>query len=304
MDLRSIVIISVFLLPPVCATTCGKAEKAGYNGKDTVLPKIHTPRMTPDTEILNRFFLWAGKHQPDTLTVPDRITAIASFFLGTPYTGGTLDVNEREQLVVNLREMDCVTFVEYVLALSLIPTYNDEAASCFLRNLRLLRYRNGEITDYTSRLHYSTDWLFEMQRQGIVTDITQRAGGEVYSTQINYISTHPAAYRALTRDSLLIPRIKEIEAEINDRTMYYIPKERVKQLDDRINNGDIILITTSVDGLDTAHLGIALKKEGRIHLIHASSSAAKVVISDTPLSDYLNRIRSFSGIIIGRTARN
>lgn len=42
-------------------------------------------------------------------------------FLKTPYVAHTLEVNDEEKLVVNFDEVDCTTFVEYVLALSLSP---------------------------------------------------------------------------------------------------------------------------------------------------------------------------------------
>ena len=43
---------------------------------------------------------------------------IGKFFLGTPYVAGTLETKGAEHLVVNLREYDCVTFVENVVALA------------------------------------------------------------------------------------------------------------------------------------------------------------------------------------------
>ncbi len=43
---------------------------------------------------------------------------IGKFFLGTPYVVGTLETKRGEHLVVNLREFDCVTFVENVVALA------------------------------------------------------------------------------------------------------------------------------------------------------------------------------------------
>ena len=42
-------------------------------------------------------------------------------FLKTPYVAHTLEVNEEEP-VVNFDEVDCTTFVEYVLALALSPS--------------------------------------------------------------------------------------------------------------------------------------------------------------------------------------
>ena len=39
--------------------------------------------------------------------------------LGLPYVAHTLEVNRRERLVVNLRQLDCTTYVENVVALEL-----------------------------------------------------------------------------------------------------------------------------------------------------------------------------------------
>lgn len=43
----------------------------------------------------------------------------AKKLLGRPYVGQTLEINEEEQLVVNLRELDCTTLVETSAALAL-----------------------------------------------------------------------------------------------------------------------------------------------------------------------------------------
>ena len=59
-----------------------------------------------------------------------------------------------------------------------------------MQNIIRLRYRNAEIVDYTSRLHYSSDWLYEMQQAHLLTDITQFAGGIPYSKQICFMSEH------------------------------------------------------------------------------------------------------------------
>ena len=68
----------------------------------------------------------------------------------------------------------------------------------------------------------------------------------------------------------------------------------------QIKNGDIILITTKKKGLDTAHVGIAVEQDGQIHLLHASISEKKVAITTENLRDYLQRITSHTGIMIGR----
>ena len=50
---------------------------------------------------------------------PDQLMLeIGKFFLGAPYVAGTLETKRAEHLIVNLREHDCVTFVENVVALA------------------------------------------------------------------------------------------------------------------------------------------------------------------------------------------
>ena len=40
-------------------------------------------------------------------------------FINTPYQASTLDQTDKETLVINSSAFDCVTYVEYILALSL-----------------------------------------------------------------------------------------------------------------------------------------------------------------------------------------
>jgi hypothetical protein len=94
-------------------------------------------------------------------------------FLKTPYVAHTLEVNEEEKLVVNFDEVDCTTFVEYVLALALSPVKNGTIDNAdYARTLQSIRYRDGKIDGYTSRLHYIADWVNNGVRHGFMEDIT------------------------------------------------------------------------------------------------------------------------------------
>ena len=253
-----------------------------------------------DSLQLNRFWDYAHAHRIDTLSRRERVAIIGRFFMDTPYKGGTLEIHEQEQLVINLRELDCVTFVDNVLALTFVDQYGTKSIPNYLRYLQKIRYRDGIITDYTSRLHYSTDWLYEMQRQQLLTDVTLSCGGIPFPVKVGYISRHHSAYPALVRDTTLIVRIEAIEKAINQRKLHYIPKENIAILSGQIQHGDIILITTKQDGLDTGHVGIAWEENGKIYLLHASSSQGKVVITSLPLHHYLMGVSSFSGVLVGR----
>ena len=236
----------------------------------------------------------------DSLSNGRLIVTTGKLFLQTPYMGGTLDNNDVEKLVINLHQLDCTTFIENILALSKIANQSKTSINDFAKELEFIRYRDGKLKDYGSRLHYFTDWMFDNERKGLLVDITQTIGGEAYQKTINFMSSHINSYPALVRDSSLVDHILQSEKEINSRKHFYIPEDKVQEIENQIKDGDLIAITTKIKGLDVSHTGIAIHINNRLHLMHASSKAKKVVISDIPLAELIQRNRLQSGIMVSR----
>lgn len=257
-----------------------------------------------DRNVLQKFWQYANKHKLSEKVVSERIPSIALFFINTTYKSNTLNVTQKELPIINLRELDCVTFIENVLALSLLSEYSYKSIDDFVNNIIKIRYRDRKIEDYTSRLHYSSDWIYEMERQEILTDITQFTGGIKLHQQINFMSKNYGKYPPLKNNLKLRAKIKDIETSINKRTYHYIPKTKVNKSYHMIKSGDILLITTTIKGLDTSHMGFALKQKGKTYLLHASSDKRKVVISEQPLQEYLEENRTQSGVMVGRSSKN
>ena len=253
-----------------------------------------------DQAIFNSIQKIAESISIDSLPQQDTIVEVAKMFMQTPYVGGTLDKNKKEQLVVNLRELDCTTYLENVVALSKAFSKNQVKTDDFVKELENLRYRNGKLTDYSSRLHYFSDWIYDNEKQGVVTNITAEIGGESYNKMINFMSTHIDSYPALQSDTTLVEAIRKTEKEINTRKLFFIPEANIQQLEDKIQNGDLIAITTKIKGLDISHVGIAIHVNDRLHLMHASSKAKKVVISDIPLAEMLMKSKYQTGIMVAR----
>lgn len=253
-----------------------------------------------DREVLGRFWQYAEERGLAGLPAGERVVVAGRFFEGVPYEGGTLGNTPEEQVVVNLRSFDCVTFVENVLALALTEGRGERMEEAFVGQLVRLRYRDGEARDYASRLHYSSDWLAEMVRAGILEDVTCGLGGERYASEVNFMTAHTEAYPALKACGALWEKMRVVEDSIRARTYYYIPKERVEEVAAQIKTGDVILITTTVEGLDTSHLGFAVVEDGEVYLLHASSERGRVVLSEEPLAAYLAGNRTQSGIMVGR----
>ncbi len=91
-----------------------------------------------------------------------------------------------------------------------------------------------------------------------------------------------------------------VEAACSRRTLHHIPKARVKEMENRIESGDIIAITTDAAGIDVGHVGIAVRVRRGLRLLHASSRAGKVILSDATLRRYLFSYPGRTGIIVGR----
>ena len=91
-----------------------------------------------------------------------------------------------------------------------------------------------------------------------------------------------------------------VENDITNREKYYIPKGKVADMESNIKTGDIIGITNRLEGMDMAHVGIAVWQNGRLYMMHASSQFRQVLITDVPLVDYLARNKGQTGIMVGR----
>ncbi len=231
-------------------------------------------------------------------TKQEALALIARSFVGTPYIGKTLEIGDTELLIINLRELDCTTFVENCLALTNTCSSENRSFVDFQKILEKIRYRNGILDGYTSRLHYFTDWISDNSNKGFIVDVTQKLGGIRFNVHANFMSTHPEYYKQLKNDSTLIPVIAEQEKKISEKEFFFIPKENISEMESKLEEGMIVGITTNMTGLEISHTGILVKENGRIHLLHASSDYKKVMISEKPLSEYLADNKKQTGIMI------
>jgi len=242
-----------------------------------------------------------AKAKPTTSTL-----WFARQFLGVPYVAHTLEVNDNEQLVVNTRQLDCTTLVETVTALTLCARQGKRSWNDYLQTLRTLRYRQGVLTDYTSRLHYFSDWIADKQAMKIVSEIQSPNPPftAVQRVSVNYMSTHPAAYKALKAQPKLVSVIRQQEQRLTGTRARYIPKSALrrstKALRQAVHDGDIIAITCKKKGLDIAHLGFAVWQKDGLHLLNASMIHKKVVEEPMPFYQYLQKHSSHTGIRVLR----
>jgi hypothetical protein len=254
----------------------------------------------PNELICKNKFELARSLKLEKKTINEVLLDIAQSFLGVEYAANTIEAPGEERLLINLQTLDCVTFYENSLVFARCIKKNTQTFEAFKKELQFVRYRGGKINKYPSRLHYTTDYFYDNEQKGVLRDITKEIGGIIYKKKINFMSKHTESYSQLKENPEFVTMIAAQEKELNNRTLYHIPKSKLKKIAPQIHDGDILGITTTIEGLDCTHTGIALWKRKKLHMIHAPLPGSKVQITEAPLGEYLFKFKKDAGIIVAR----
>lgn len=237
-------------------------------------------------------------NQKKQSSVGNLVIQTAVFLMDSPYASNTLEeCGNNEKLVINLRQFDCVTLVENCLALVHTLKSKDQSFSNFYNKLRNIRYRNGEITDYSSRLHYFNEWIANNETKGNVINLSASFGGKLLPIKTYFMSQNPKLYPQLSNQAILL-EMKEIEKSISERRNIYLQKSI--PANDKIRNGDILCLTSNKPGIGISHVGLAFRLGADLYFLHASQSNQKVEISSSPFNEYLAQQKNITGYIVVR----
>lgn len=233
------------------------------------------------------------------------VVEIGKSFIGTDYASHTLEDEGEEKLVINLRALDCVTFYENCVTLARCIKLKKTTFEDYKAQLQFLRYRDGKIDGYPSRLHYTSDYWNNGEKKGILRVVTKEIFGEKNVVEIpkpiNFMTTNRDKYKHLKTNDANFEKIKAQEDEINRRTEYFLPKGNMHMFADKILHGDLIGIATNIKGMDITHTGVAVRMpNGKLHFMHAPNVGYKVQITEQPMHDYLAKNQRQTGIIVAR----
>ena len=232
-----------------------------------------------------------------------RTLHFAKQMLGVPYVAGTLDGNEEEQLVVRTDALDCTTFVETVLAFCIADKRGERDFEGFKKALIQIRYRDGNLNGYASRLHYFSDWILNNEQMRFVKECTsETACSQPKALWLNFMTTHVDSYLPMKKNPELVKEMAAHEKNWQGMVVACIPKEMLNLSPEKleIKNGDILAITTDVKGLDVVHVGFAFWKGEKLHLLHASSVAKKVIEDSLSLYEYSKNKKAHTGVRVVR----
>jgi len=252
-----------------------------------------------DTTVINQLLM---KGCESNITDANALVEFyARQLLGTPYVAHTLEGDE-EMLTINIHELDCLTFIETLYALTRATLQQRYSWRDFAANIENVRYRGGKMGDYSSRIHYMSEWIIDNHMRGNLQEITPDLPHADYMIKnIDYMTKHPDQYRQLKNDSVMVEKIRRYELR-NHRYPYlkrsWLNDKGVKAA---LRSGDFISLVTKMDGLDVSHNGIIIVDEkGDPYLLDASMSGGKVMLEAKPLFKYLERSKSNIGIRVYR----
>lgn len=221
--------------------------------------------------------------------------------LGTPYVAHTLEGDE-EMLTINIHELDCLTFIETLYALTRVTLAGRYSWRDFAANIEDVRYRGGHMGDYSSRIHYMSEWIIDNHMRGNLVEVTPDLPHADYMVKnIDYMTNHAGSYRQLKDDSVMVEKIRRFE--LRNHRFPYLKRSWLndKAVKEALRSGDFVSLVTKTDGLDVSHNGIIIVDEkGDPYLLDASMSGGKVMLEGKPLFKYLEKSKTNIGIRVYR----
>lgn len=268
------------------------------------LARMTKPDNIEGVSVFKRIVAKSTEQSWRSLPIGDVIVKVGAELSGTRYKGGTLDVfADKENCIVNLTGLDCVTFVETCLAFARMLKKGLATPANLLFEVEFLRYRGGTRGDFTTRLHYTSDWLFDNQNRSVVQILGDLPGSKPLAPHVNFMSKHYTAYKQLVAHPELLREIEKQEAAINARVINFVPTDRIAAVEPHLQNGDVVCVCTNQPGLDIVHLGLVdSTPDGVRHFMDASSRTGimKVLVEPGRLHRSLKWSNTITGAIFAR----
>ena len=244
--------------------------------------------------------------------VSQRIVEISAHFLGIPYRLGPLGEGSRGEFdrkpLISFSAVDCTTFVEETMALSLARDLNEAKEI-----LKHIRYKGG-VVSYQTRNHFpSVDWIPNNIAAGFIKDITARIAGPDIEVASKWISKEKWYREKKISDITGFPKMSPEEKENllqalrglgesmpdEEAQIPYLPIRDFEERLAQIPSGTIANLVRA-DRLDKpvliSHQVFIIQKGGETYIRHAAFDS---VVKDVPALEYFSRYESSKWPLLG-----
>ena len=288
----------MFYLMVLLLVACAPQQATQQEAQAATISKMRF-HCDSDTTVINQLL---AKGLESGLTDANALVEFyARQLLGTPYVAHTLEGDE-ELLTINIHELDCLTFIETLYALTRATMAHRNSWRDFAANIENIRYRGGEMGDYSSRLHYISEWIIDNHLRGNLVEVTPDLPHVDYMVKnIDYMTHHTDSYRQLKNDTAMVEKIRRYE--LRNHRFPYLKRSWLndKEVKAALRSGDFITLVTKIEGLDVSHNGIIIVDDkGDPYLLDASMSGGKVMLESKPLFKFLERSKTNIGVRVFR----
>ena len=288
----------LFLIILLLATCAPKQQGTQQSAQAATVTRMRF-HCDSDTIVINELLMKG--HDSGLNDANALVEFYARQLLGTPYVAHTLEA-EPEVLTINIHELDCLTFIETLYALTRATLNGRYSWRDYAANIENVRYRGGEMGDYSSRIHYISEWIIDNNVRGNLVEVTPDVPHVEYMIKnIDYMTHHTDSYQQLKNDSAMVEKIRN--HELRNHRFPYIKRSWLndKAVKAALRSGDFVSLVTKTEGLDVSHNGIIVFDEkGDPYLLDASMSGGKVMLERSPLFKYLERSKTNIGIRVFR----
>jgi hypothetical protein len=243
------------------------------------------PPAPPWTAVLQEWYERVGGPRPGE-PFGELVLRAARAQVGKPYVRPP-ETGQAESLLIDLDGFECVSLVDAALAVARCLWMDSADQACFEREMLGLRYRDGRIEDFSSRLHYYSEWLAEQDAHGRIELLSEQLGGQHTPFTFDYMSQRAQRYPAM-QDPEIAARIAAVEQRLSAEDRVWLDREAIAPIHDQLQNGDIVAIVGNRPGIFIRHVGIVdIAPDGRPRLLHASSLLERVAVSKGSVSSYV-----------------
>lgn len=216
------------------------------------------------------------------LGLHERLLRVSARFLDTPYVASPLGEGEGPDPDPRFRldAVDCLTFVEQSLALSLGGSEPEVEAW-------LERIRYSGPPSYVTRNHLmEAQWLPHVLRRGLLADVTRRYGGRDVARVEKRLTAE--TWQSRSSQALQLPRAHQPRGTW---ALNVIPLAHVMERARAIPSGTILVVVREdlpLKPTRITHLGFVVQRRGRTYLRHAARNGYGRVV-DEDLASFLAR---------------
>jgi hypothetical protein len=235
-----------------------------------------------------------------------RIEFVSGYLLGRKYRPETRarikkqnrkkvekkEANNENPLIVdylrtNLKFLDCMTYVEHVLAIA--SAGKADYQSGFLSHLVDIMYSaNGSVLMNHLRNHFTSQWADANEQKGYLVNIARNH--KLADRRILYLNRVKQNRTFYVEDRFMIAKEPQI--------MWFFTIDKILSKEFTPESGDILALVTDKEGLDVTHMGFFIKKNQKNWFRHASLKLNRIV--DQEFYDYMHDHKTVKGLMVMR----